>query len=371
VKRKVVQIVRTPVGGIRKHILSIVEGLSDEYEMILILDTSGADSRYFDFINDPKNKRIKVYDLRILDQPGPRDLLNLFKVLLIMKNISPDVIHGHGAKGGLYARLVGFFLGIKVIYTAHGGSVHDMHGKVKNKIYSYIEKSLYYLTDLLVFESEYTMRQYSSKVGQFTDRFRLNYNAIEVNDKLTSKSINHFEESDRIVIGAFGLLRFIKGHDLLIPSVANLRKKGFDIVLNIFGEGEEKGRLTDLIKKHDMDNFIKIHNKLPSVDQEMKKCHLIAHPSRFESFGYVPLEAISNGASVVSTLEGGLEEVMDKGKSGFCTKEISQESIEREIEKAITNKDLREKKFSHAIEYMREKFSLRSFLDNLNIYYKG
>ncbi len=370
-KRSVVQIVRSPVGGIRKHILSIIEGLGDEFEMYLITDISDADRKYFEYIERKSNKCLKVFNLKIIDQPSLGDFLNIFKILRIVKKLSPDVLHGHGAKGGLYARITGFLLRVRVIYTAHGGSVHDMHGKIKNRLYSLVERFLFYMTDLLVFESKYTMKQYALKIGrEVTDKkFYLNYNAIDLKEDLSQIKCREIDSKERIVIGAFGLLRFIKGHDLLINSVALLRKKGYDIQLNIFGSGEEEENLLKLAKSSGISNSFKILSETDSVDSEMKKCHIVAHPSRFESFGYVPLEALVNGATVVSSLEGGLLEVMDEGRSGFCVKDLSENELAKQIEMAILNKSEREQRFDHGVTYLVENFSTKEFMNNLQKYY--
>ena len=42
-------------------------------------------------------------------------------------NVAADVMHGHGAKGGAYARLARARNAIRV-YTPHGGSLHYRWG---------------------------------------------------------------------------------------------------------------------------------------------------------------------------------------------------------------------------------------------------
>ena len=365
-KRKVVQIVRCPIGGIRKHIFAIVDGLSEDYEMHLILDSSKADKSYFEYIAQDKSNKIQIHELKIPENPCFKDILNILSVLRVVRRISPSIIHGHGAKGGLYARLVGALLRIKVIYTAHGGSVHDMHGSFKNKLYSLVEKSLFYFTDILMFESKYTLNQYSKKIGKDSEKFVLNYNSIDFKNTSKAKDIDSREE---IIVGAFGSLRFIKGHDLLVEAVSNLNLKGYKASLRIFGTGEEEFNLISQAKNLNIGDRVSIMKDIESVDEEMKKCHIIAHPSRFESFGYVPLEATSNGVCVVSTLSGGLNEVMDSGKSGFCTNSLEVSSIEKCIEMAILNEEERNQKFSHALDYMRLTFSNESFLKKLDLAY--
>ena len=51
------------------------------------------------------------------------------KITRLAAKLGVDVLHGHGAKGGAYARLAGRRLKrkgmkVKAIYTPHGGSLH-------------------------------------------------------------------------------------------------------------------------------------------------------------------------------------------------------------------------------------------------------
>ena len=41
---------------------------------------------------------------------GPGDLAAAWRTYKIIKELQPDVLHGHGAKGGVYARLFGSLL---------------------------------------------------------------------------------------------------------------------------------------------------------------------------------------------------------------------------------------------------------------------
>src|ERR1700676_1600164 len=65
-----------------------------------------------------------------------------------------DVLHGHGAKGGAYARLANSAHAIRV-YTPHGGSLHYGWGSPTGLLYLTLERILIARTDLFLFESAY------------------------------------------------------------------------------------------------------------------------------------------------------------------------------------------------------------------------
>lgn len=361
-KLKVVQIVRAPQGGIRKHVLEIIDNIDNtKFESVLITNTNESDSVF----NKWKNQNIQIIEYPIVDSPGFNDIRALIYLYKIIRTLNVDIIHGHGAKGGLYARIIGRLLRKKVIYTAHGGSLHKMHGVMKNIIYKIVEKALYYLTDVLVFESKYSMNTYIKNIHVKTGKFVLNYNAIRIKLPETLKEIS----LDQIRIGAFGLLRKIKGHDILIEAVINLLNKGYNIELTIFGNGEEQRALESLITKSGKNENIKIRNYCENVEEEIKKCDIVAHPSLFESFGYVPLEAMNEGVTVVSSLEGGLKEVMNNGELGYCIKHLSVENLESTLEEAISDKDGRLQKYEYAKKYIRQNFDFEKFIHNIEEIY--
>lgn len=357
-KIKIVQILRAPQGGIRKHVLEIIDNLDrNKFDSFLITNINDGDIKF----NDWKKNKSNVIDYPIVDNPGLNDIKALVNLYRVIKKMNVDILHGHGAKGGLYARIIGKLLGIKVIYTAHGGSLHSMHGAIKNIFYKIIECILYYLTNVLMFESKYSMEIYSKNIHRINKKFILNYNSIEINQPDRVKDIN----LENIKVGAFGLLRKIKGHDLLIKAISSLIKKGFNIELEIFGNGEEQNNLEELIRTLGVKDKVSIKNYCENVQAEMQKCDIIAHPSLFESFGYVPLEALNEGITVVSSLEGGLREVMNEGENGFCTPTLTVGNLESALETAILNEKLRIEKYEKSKVYIKEKFDFKNFIKTI------
>lgn len=357
-KKKVVQIVRSPAGGIRKHIISIISNLDDDFEFILVTDESDADSKYFEA---KKNNSFKVYKMKISDQPGFGDIMNIIKIYSILFKEKTDIVHGHGAKGGLYARIAGWLNSSKVFYTTHGGSIHSMHGKLKNCLYIVIEKLLFSFTDYLVFESKYSMNTYAKKVLPINEKYILNYNGVDLPDDFDEYEHNLIQEP--VFLGAFGLLRHLKGHDILIKAAKELRNKGYNIEVKIFGSGQEREALLKLAKDIGISKYIKICEYCDNVLEEMRSCHVVVHPSRFESFGYVPIEALSMGVPVVTSLIGGLVEISDYGKR-FHTFEV--ENI-RDLCDAIEN--TLSSNFEFKNEFIKEYFSEESFVRNTKSIY--
>ena len=60
---------------------------------------------------------------------GPGDVAAILAVARAVANMRPDVVHAHGAKGGVYGRLGAAFerrrgRTVAAFYAPHGGSLH-------------------------------------------------------------------------------------------------------------------------------------------------------------------------------------------------------------------------------------------------------
>ena len=101
---------------------------------------------------------------------GPGDLPATLTVARHLARMQPDVVHAHGAKGGVYGRLAAAIerrKGRKVaaFYAPHGGSLHYDTGSLSGRIYFTVERALERLTDGLIHVSAYEAETYRRKVG--------------------------------------------------------------------------------------------------------------------------------------------------------------------------------------------------------------
>jgi len=303
-KITLVQILRSPEGGIRKHVVDILENLSNEhYDTVFITDRTTED-RDLNYLSTKYS--VEFYNLRIIDRPGFRDIVNIVKIIFFLIGKKNIILHGHGAKGGLYARVCSLFLKCKSVYTPHGGSLHRVFGLIKAFIFDSVERLLVPFTDLFIFESQYSSGEFQKYICNCSDKSIVNYNGVVFPQSSTQKN---YAAGDEINIASFGLLRKLKGHDIVIEALAMIKKKNIPFKYTIYGYGEEKESLLKKIEEYDLKHLVNIRDFCNDILEEMRKYDLIIHPSRFESFGYVPVEAMSVKVPVLTSFEGGLKEV--------------------------------------------------------------
>jgi len=179
-------------------------------------------------------------------------------------------------------------------------------------------------------------------------------NAID--EKMFSADINSTRDIDILGVGA---LIPLKQFDQLIQIVARLRKHLPNINAKICGIGEERENLSALINRLGLQPNIEMMGarKHEEIIALMHRTKLLIHPSAYEGFSTVCLEALYAGAQgisyvkpmtkdirnwhVVSPGDGMYEKALVILKSGFTPERVKTWSIE---EIAVKMMSLFEKK---------------------------
>lgn len=350
----IVQIVRAPAGGIRKHVVDLCQYfVSQGHRVVLVTDLSGADHSFKKTVQEDWFKEIKLINLAIPRSPHPRDLINLLQLAQILFRIKPDVVHGHGAKGGIYARLLG---GRRSVYSPHGGSLHGNYGAFQNFVYQSIEKLLLPLTGWVLLESQYTFNKFRSLVSQTFQRVSVNYNGIVFPAAKPIKSDLQYR------VAALGLLRELKGFDLLVRAAAELKAEYPKLKIKISGEGEERKALTDLIKGLHVSEIVELAGEVEDPKATYNWTDLVVVPSRFESFGLVALEAMSEGVPVIAAQTGGLVELIRPGETGRLFTVGDSQDLVRALREAFQNWGLMKTMAANAFEIAKSQYTHQHML---------
>ena len=109
------------------------------------------------------------------------------------------------------------------------------------------------------------------------------------------------KEKDLDLLGV-GSLISLKQYDIFLEIVAELKKQLPGIKVLLVGKGPEKEKLQSLIRKFKMESNVTMTGELPysEVLKLMQRTKVFLHPSSYEGFGCVCLEALHAGAHVIS-----------------------------------------------------------------------
>ena len=219
---RIVHCFRSPVGGVFRHVRDLAEEQSKAGHEVGILCDSLTGGEHEDHLFDDIMPflALGVVRLPIRRQISLSDASTLWSSYQKIKSLRPDVLHGHGAKGGLLARVLGSILRVNRyriarLYTAHGGSLHFSRGSLQGLLVHSLERMLEFLTDGLIFICDFERLAYEKKIGKPRTRSVLIYNGISERDFRSIPT-----RSDSVHFVYIGMLRDLKGPDLFIEAFA-------------------------------------------------------------------------------------------------------------------------------------------------------
>lgn len=102
-------------------------------------------------------------------------------------------------------------------------------------------------------------------------------------------------------IGVCARFAAIKGVDVFINALAELKRRGIVFQAKIAGDGKEKEQYIKLIRHHGLDNEITLLGWIEDRESFYQSIDIFCLPSREESFGLVILESMMHSLPMVLT----------------------------------------------------------------------
>lgn len=126
---------------------------------------------------------------------------------------------------------------------------------------------------------------------------------------VSQKGASAATENFKFSIIAVGRLDKIKGFDLLIRAVSELK---FDFELKIYGHGGERQNLQNLIDSLNLQDHVRLCGFCDDVAAALAASHLHVISSRKEGFPVILIEGIFYSPVLISTRVGGIPEILDE-----------------------------------------------------------
>ena len=284
-----------------------------------LADIQGRDNEIVVICNQSISHHYKNIEVKVVENISRRSIFGILSLILVLRNIRPDIVHSHGSKTTSIINSVRRFIKLR-----HVASVHGIKSKTKvyNKAHRVIAGSQK-IQDSLKTESSLVENWWHPSLPE------------------------NIENTAEYVL-AIGRLEPVKGFDLLIESWVNVNKK-----LLIVGDGPEHSKLNSLIDKHGLGDFITI---TPSVSKEglieyYQKASLLIVSSRREGGPRVALEALYLHIPVISTNVGHMSQILPQE---LLAEPDNLESLKSLIDNWIDRSMSQESIF----EYVAEEYSI-------------
>ncbi len=355
---RILHVLRSPVGGLFRHVIDVVRGqVARGHQVGIVCDASTGGTRAATILEGLS----PALSLGLLRFPMGRqlaigDYFATRQVAQHAKKTTPDIIHGHGAKGAAYARLAVGADGPVRAYTPHGGSLLFKTNSLTGRFYLTLEKILKSRTDLFLFESAFIERLYREKVGRPGAVARIVPNGV-AEDEFVEVPPN-VDATDLLYIGE---LRRLKGVDVLLSAIAALRAKGVALSATIVGAGGARVELQRQARDAGLDDIVRFLPPIPAREA-FATGRVMVVPSRMESFPYIVLEAAAAGKPLIATKAGGIPDMFGPFAERLIPVD-DREALESALADAVNHPETTNVAARLLRERIRATFSLDDMVD--------
>lgn len=273
--------------------------------------------------------------------------LNCFELKKLSKRIKPDIANAHYASG--YGTLARLSKVKPLVLSVWGSDVYDFPYQSKQKM-ELVKRNLLYADKIAS-----TSHAMAKQVKRILDNENINVSVTPFGVDLgVFKKKNREYCRKEIVIGNVKSLKLVYGIEYLILSMDELLKRlrkneQYDIAnnikLKIYGDGDQKKTLEDLIKRLGLQQSVQMMGEISQhlVPSALDDIDVFCVTSIQESFGVSLIEAMAHEIPIVSSDAEGFKEVNIDKITGFVVPCKDYNATADALEKLIDDLELRKK----------------------------
>lgn len=333
--RIVVVINALTTGGAQDFALSAVKAFHDRGDKLLVIAFRGG--AYEPFLLE-NGISFELLGEKYLDIPS------FFKLLRLLTEFKPDIIHSHLYRATLLSRFAAKILDIPHIVSIHGK---------ESKLYETVESLTRKDSDYFFFSSDYLRQAYFTTSSFLPDnKYEVTYPGVFIEN---ISAVSPERAGEPFTFGTLSRLHKVKGLDILIKACSILKERGYVFRCVIAGEGKELASLKDLVADLKLQENCFFAGHVSEKTAFLKSLDLLVSPSRDEGFGINICEAILSGVPVAASDLGGIKEIISDRKTGLLFEPLPLPMAETLIF-ALENKSFLPHIVDEAFRVLVEKF---------------
>ena len=303
----------------------------------------------------PISSRMEEAGVRILylDKKLGLDISMVPKLMKIMRQIKPEVVHTH-LDVIKYAVAAAKLSGVKCcVHTVHNVAHEEAEGrlqKIINTVYFRLGWSVPAALSPVVLDTVVSF------YGLKEEQVPMIYNGIDLGKCCPKEDYSIAEPACLLHIGRFNEQ---KNHAGILKAFSLVVNRYPNCCLQLIGDGDLQEKMKDYAQELGIRDKVSFLGSQSNVYPFLQQADIFLMPSRFEGMPMTIIEAMGTGLPVVASAVGGVPDMIDNRESGIlvpCEPEAVADAVcqlleNENLRKTLgSNARLRSKQFS--AEYM-------------------
>ncbi|MDD5674484.1 MAG: glycosyltransferase family 4 protein [Chitinivibrionales bacterium] len=308
----------------------------------------------------------------IINEQKKKNLGFIFKILRVLINKKPEILHVHGYKEAFFGGIAAKLCGIKtIVRTHHGKGV--LESSLKHRLFEFI--NAHFLIGHSISVSEDLKRYLIQKKIVSVNTVRVIHNGIDETAIIPKKSNNAIREElgislKSIVVGTLGRMVGVKGHIYFLEGAKEICRQKNNVIFVIAGDGPFKSEALNFVKKENLDDKIKILGFRDDPIDVLNMFDVFTLTSLHEGVPMVLLEAMCLAKPIISSSVGGIPEILTNEVNSLLIEPGDSQAFSQAVQKLVHDREFREKLGQQARFNLLKKHSINILVADVENLYR-
>ncbi len=249
-----------------------------------------------------------------------------------IREMRASVVHTHGYKTDLYARLACWGLGIPLVATYHHGTA-EPNQEWTLKLYDKLDYQVLRTFDRVVAVSD-PIRAFLAQAGVPQRKVSVILNGIDLGDfpeNAEATLRRDLSLGNARTVGMVGRLHPEKGPQQLLAAAQKVLNQLPDVIFVIVGDGPQRRELDDLVRTLGIDKSVRFPGFRTDMAGVYRSLDVVVLPSLNEGLPMTLIEAMAMKRPVVATDVGGVPAVVRHNETGILLKSADPQGLAQAI----------------------------------------
>ncbi len=380
---------RFNLGGPTYNAAYLTRYLDPSFETLLVGGQKNEEEESSEFILDELGVEREVIPEMQRDIDIKKDRRAFRKVRELIRSFKPDIVHTHASKAGAIGRRAAYKEGVPLVFhTFHGHVFHSYFGKWRTRFFKAIERELAKKSTRLIALSEEQKWELSEEhriaPSDKIEVLPLGFDLSRFRENMDEKRARFRQEwgigDNEIAVGMVGRLVPVKGHELFLEALAQIKKDSSSPIKGFFvGDGSSREPLKERAKElglnvrgpgsGDQDADLVFTSWIKEVDEVWAGMDIATLTSFNEGTPVSLIEAHAAEKPVVSTRVGGVASIVEEESSGILLRERKREALAEAWARLAKDPEMRREWGKRGWESVRDRYSVERLSSDMESLY--